>query len=65
MGFSEPMTAVKTGSGSIRIVISGSAPYREVLLRTLHPGFICRLVWITLLGILQQPFQQTKEVPTP
>jgi flavin-dependent dehydrogenase len=30
-------------------VFSGSAPYREVLLRALHPGFLLRLVWNTVL----------------
>jgi hypothetical protein len=31
---------------------TGSAPYQEILLRTLHPGFLARLVWETLAGVV-------------
>ena len=46
-------------------VFSGSAPYREVLLRTLHPEFIGRLLWNLLMGILRRPVPQPKELPIP
>jgi flavin-dependent dehydrogenase len=32
-------------------MFTGSAPYREIFLRTLHPGFIAGLVWNLLLGV--------------
>ena len=32
-------------------VFTGSAPYKEILLRALHPGFLIRLVWNLLLVI--------------
>ena len=32
---------------------TGSAPYREILLRTLHPGFLTRLVWETMAGMVR------------
>lgn len=31
-------------------VFTGSAPYREVFLRTLHPGFLVRLIWNLLVS---------------
>ena len=31
---------------------TGSAPYREILLRTLHPGFLTRLAWETVAGVV-------------
>ena len=46
-------------------VFSGSAPYREILLRTMHPGFVFRLLWNLLLGILRRPVPQAKELPIP
>jgi hypothetical protein len=46
-------------------VFSGSAPYREILLRTMHPGFLFRLVWNLLLAILRRPLPQPKELPIP
>jgi len=30
---------------------SGSAPYRDIFMRTLHPGFICRQLWNTIRGL--------------
>jgi hypothetical protein len=30
---------------------TGSAPYREILLRTLRPGFLARLAWETIAGV--------------
>jgi len=30
---------------------TGSAPYREILLRTLRPGFLSRLAWETIAGL--------------
>jgi len=32
-------------------MFTGSAPYREIFLRTLHPGFIAGLIWNLLLGV--------------
>jgi len=32
-------------------MFTGSAPYREIFLRTLHPGFIAGLLWNLALGI--------------
>ena len=46
-------------------VFSGSSPYREVLLRVMHPVFICRLLWNMLLGILRPSFHQASELQTP
>ena len=46
-------------------VFSGSAPYREVLLRALHPEFIGRLLWNLLMGILRRPVPRAKELPMP
>jgi hypothetical protein len=36
-------------------VFTGSAPYREVLLRTLHPVFLCRLGWNLLVANIRRP----------
>jgi hypothetical protein len=32
-------------------MFTGSAPYREIFLKTLHPGFIAGLVWNLVLGV--------------
>ena len=32
-------------SGILWDMFSGSAPYRDILTRMLHPGFLCRLAW--------------------
>jgi len=32
-------------------MFTGSAPYREILFRTFHPGFILGLIWNLILGI--------------
>ncbi|GAH40492.1 unnamed protein product, partial [marine sediment metagenome] len=32
-------------------IFTGSAPYREVFLRTLHPSFLVRLLWDTAVGV--------------
>jgi flavin-dependent dehydrogenase len=32
-------------------MFTGSAPYREIFLRTFHPGFIAGLLWNLLLGV--------------
>jgi len=37
-------------SGVLWDVFTGSAPYTDVLRRTLHPVFICQLVWNLLVG---------------
>jgi hypothetical protein len=46
-------------------VFTGSAPYREVLLHVMHPGFICRLLWNMLLCILPSSIQQARGLQTP
>jgi hypothetical protein len=33
-------------------LFTGSAPYREVLTNTLHPGFIVHIVWNLVIGML-------------
>jgi len=38
---------------------TGSAPYQQVFLRTLHPAFISRLVWDIAVG--NMPFGKTQE----
>ena len=52
-------------SGVLWDVFTGSAPYRVVLLHVMHPGFICRLLWNMLLGILPPSFQQARELQRP
>jgi flavin-dependent dehydrogenase len=39
-------------------LFTGSAPYREIILRTLHPAFLGRLVWNVVCGNL--PFKRDK-----
>ncbi len=34
-------------------LFTGSAPYGEVFLRTLHPAFLGRLAWETLVGLVK------------
>jgi flavin-dependent dehydrogenase len=46
-------------------VFTGSAPYREVLLHVMHPGFICRLLWNMLLAILPPSLRQARGLQTP
>jgi flavin-dependent dehydrogenase len=48
----------QSGSGSARHLsqvlwdlFTGSAPYREILLRTVHPGFVAGLVWNVIHSI--------------
>jgi flavin-dependent dehydrogenase len=36
-------------------LFTGSAPYREVLVNTLHPGFLARISWNMLLSIFPDP----------
>ena len=43
-------------------VFTGSAPYREVLLRTLHPIFISRLLWNLAAANLRLPSARKQEV---
>jgi hypothetical protein len=45
-------------------VFTGSAPYREVLLRTLHPVFLGRLVWNVLAANLWKPWRRNRELST-
>jgi flavin-dependent dehydrogenase len=46
-------------------VFTGSAPYREVLLHVLHPGFILRLIWNMLIGLAPLSFHQDSRLQTP
>jgi flavin-dependent dehydrogenase len=43
-------------------VFTGSAPYKEVFLRTLHPVFICRLLWNLCAANLRFPAGKKSEV---
>jgi flavin-dependent dehydrogenase len=43
-------------------LFSGSAPYREVFLRTLHPGYIWDLVWNLIAGNVEHDDKSTDEV---
>ncbi|HEY5974443.1 MAG TPA: cyclic nucleotide-binding domain-containing protein [Geobacteraceae bacterium] len=42
-------------SGVLWDTFTGSAPYRDVFLRTLHPGFLVRLVYEALAGAVPRP----------
>jgi len=42
-------------------IFSGSAPYREILGRTLHPVYIGSLVWNLMVSNLSSPRGQTPE----
>lgn len=53
-------TAPKHMSGVLWDLFTGSAPYREVLTNTLHPGFIVRLLWNLLLGLLPERGRGTR-----
>jgi flavin-dependent dehydrogenase len=44
--------APKHMSGVLWDLFTGSAPYREVLTNTLHPGFIVHIVWNLVIGML-------------
>ena len=46
-------------------VFTGSAPYREVLLRTLHPFFLARLAWNLLAANIWIPGRRNRELSTP
>jgi hypothetical protein len=46
-------------------VFTGSAPYREVLLHVLHPGFIFRLIWNMLIGLVPPSFYPGSRLQTP
>jgi hypothetical protein len=43
---------------------TGSAPYREILKRTLHPGFLTRLVWETMAGMVRGNGKPAAASPT-
>jgi hypothetical protein len=43
-------------------VFTGSAPYKEVFLRTLHPIFIARLMWNLCAANLRIPTGKKAEV---
>ena len=45
-------------------VFTGSAPYREVLLRTLHPIFLSRLIWNLLAANIWRPGRRNRELST-
>ncbi|MBI3950946.1 MAG: hypothetical protein HY314_10890 [Acidobacteria bacterium] len=44
-------------------VFTGSAPYREVFLRTLHPAFFSRFVWEIIVGTVVRiwPFHRVRQ----
>lgn len=44
-------------SSALWDMFTGSAPYREILLRMLKPGFIARLAWSTIIALLPQRFR--------
>lgn len=44
-------------------LFSGSAPYREVFLRTLHPAYIASLVWNLVAGNVSGKKPATKQEP--
>lgn len=46
-------------------VFTGSAPYREVLLHVLHPGFILRLIWNMLVGLVPPSLHHDSRLQTP
>jgi hypothetical protein len=45
-------TAPRHLSGVLWDLFTGSAPYREVLINTVHPGFLVRVLWNLLLSLL-------------
>jgi len=45
-------------SGTLWNMFTGSAPYREVFFRTLHPGFVLGLIWNTLASL--RPAKKTR-----
>lgn len=49
-------------SGILWDVFTGSAPYSSVLLRTLHPAFICSLLWNLLVANLPGVASASREV---
>lgn len=46
-------------------VFTGSAPYREVLFRTLHPFFLGRLIWNLLAANAWKSGRRNRELSTP
>jgi len=38
-------------SGILWDMFSGSAPYRDIFMRMLHPGLVCRLVWSVVASV--------------
>jgi flavin-dependent dehydrogenase len=42
-------------SGVLWDTFTGSTPYRDILRRTVQPGFLLRLAWSTICGFLPQP----------
>jgi len=44
-------TAPRHMSQMLWDLFTGSAPYREVLLKTLHPGFLARILWSLLVSL--------------
>jgi hypothetical protein len=45
-------TSPRRLSGVLWDLFTGSAPYREVLLNTLHPGFLARISWNLLVSLV-------------
>jgi flavin-dependent dehydrogenase len=46
-------------------VFTGSAPYREILLHVLHPGFIFRLIWNMLIALVPTSLHHDSRLQTP
>jgi hypothetical protein len=42
-------------SSVLWVVFTGSAPYKDVLVRSFHPGFIASLAWNLLAGNAAKP----------
>lgn len=48
----QSQTAPRHMSQVLWNLFTGSAPYREVLLNTMHPGFLVRITWNLLISLL-------------
>jgi hypothetical protein len=53
--------ALKQMSGVLWDVFTGSAPYKDVLARSCHPGFVGRLAWHLVAGNAGAAMSKAKE----
>ena len=67
-GILRNVSAEQAGNGRPRLsgvlwdTFTGSAPYRDVFVRTLHPMFLCNLAWNTAMGLVPRiPVRRVKE----